>query len=186
MSLRVNLKKEDIEFYLKELAKAYHKLNRNAEMIEVIIVGGGSICINYDFRESTYDVDCFMSNYSILKTAINTITDRYELQNGWINIDFVKTKSFSHKLREYSVFYKKWYSIEYRTIKDEYLIAMKLVAARDYKHDLVDIKGIIEYHIKNLSPITHESIKNAVFDLYGTHAIVSEEMWKILELMFEQ
>lgn len=183
MSLNIELTRDSLEFYLHELAKTYHQLNKHSELIEIIIVGGASILINYDFRISTYDVDCFMSNYSILKRAINIVTDRYELYNGWINTDFKSTKSYSHKLREYSTFYKKWYSLEFRTIKDEYLVAMKLVSAREYKHDLVDIKGIIDFHKTKNNPLAYSQIETAVRNLYDNKNVVSDEMWGYLRLI---
>lgn len=50
-----------------------------------------------------------------------------------------------------------------RTIKDEYLIAMKAVAARKYKNDYSDIYGII----KENSNLSLEKILNAIKQLYG-------------------
>ena len=53
MSAEKKITKTNFNIYLKELAKAYRKINKNKVLIELIIVGGGSILVNYGFRETT-------------------------------------------------------------------------------------------------------------------------------------
>ena len=50
----------------------------------------------------------------------------------------------------------------------EYLIAMKLLAFRQYKNDLSDNVGILNEHEKRGDPISFERIEKAVIDLYGS------------------
>lgn len=165
---RFELTKDNLNLYLKEVAKEYRKLNRNGIHAEIIIVGGGSILMNYSFRLSTTDIDAYAQASSSLKEAINRVTDRYDLPNGWFNSDFKNTSSFSNKLIMYSKHYKTYYSIfDVRTITREYLIAMKLRAGRKYKNDLSDIVGILDEHLKNNDPIKLEEIHNAYEQLYG-------------------
>lgn len=53
---------ESLDYYLNELAKDYVKLTKkNKVPIEVVIVGGALILINYGFRNSTNDVDAILS-----------------------------------------------------------------------------------------------------------------------------
>jgi len=53
---------ENLDYYLNELAKDYAKLTkRNKVSIEIVIVGGASILINYEFRNSTNDVDAIIN-----------------------------------------------------------------------------------------------------------------------------
>lgn len=64
-----------------------------------------------------------------MKQAVNNVGDRLDLPNGWLNTDFMKTKSYSSKLREHSVYYKTFSNVlTVRTVTAEYLIAMKLMA----------------------------------------------------------
>lgn len=47
--------KENLDQYLKELAKEFRKRNGKAIPAEIVLIGGASIVINYGFREMTYD-----------------------------------------------------------------------------------------------------------------------------------
>ena len=104
---------------------------------ELILVGGAAILANYGFREKTYDVDAIVKASSAMKDAANRVGDKYNLPNGWFNSDFQNTKSFSPQIQQVSKYYRTYANIvEFRTIGREYLMAMKLMAGRPYKHDL--------------------------------------------------
>ena len=45
--------KENLDSYLKELAKEFRKNNGTRMPAEIILIGGASILINYGFREMT-------------------------------------------------------------------------------------------------------------------------------------
>jgi len=140
MSSKALFTQENLDTYLKALAREYKKLGGKGMPAEIILIGGAAILANYGFRESTYDMDALIDASSAMKDAINHVGDEYGLPNGWLNEDFVKTKSYTPKIRQYSVHYKEFGRIlEVRTVKAEYLIAMKLVSARPYKNDLSDI-----------------------------------------------
>ena len=53
--------KENLDQYLKELAKEFRKRNGKAIPAEIILVGGASVLINYGFREMTYDIDAIIN-----------------------------------------------------------------------------------------------------------------------------
>lgn len=160
------IERENIDFYLNELSKELKKeFGRNAN-IEMIIVGGASVLINYGFRDSTSDIDAIIASNSSIKSAVNRIGDKYHLENGWINSDFRKTASYSPKLIEYSKYYKTFnHILTVRTVSQEYLVAMKLASLRTYKNDLSDIIGIIQSELGK--DINFDKIENAVFNLYG-------------------
>ena len=42
--------RENLDSYLKELAKEFRKLNGNKMPAEIILIGGASVLINYGFR----------------------------------------------------------------------------------------------------------------------------------------
>lgn len=160
--------KENLDTYLKELAKEFKKINGKSMPAEIILIGGAAILVNYGFRDMTTDVDAIIHASSSMKDAINRVGDKYELPNGWLNADFMRTGSYSPKLIEFSVHYKTFSNIlEIRTISSEYLIAMKLRSGRKYKNDLSDIIGILAEHEKVGNPITLEAINTAVNNLYG-------------------
>ena len=170
--------KEQLDNIFKDIGKELKKKLKNKNFsYELIIVGGASILLNYSFRMSTIDIDCLDVNDALMNEIINEITNKYQLPNGWINTDFTKTNSYTPKLIQYSSFYKSYSNgaLVVRTIKDEYLIAMKMVAARKYKHDYSDIYGII----KENKALTFDKIKTSIINLYGNADVVSEEMMSL-------
>lgn len=52
--------KNNLDSYLKELAKEFRKMNGTKMPAEIILIGGASVLVNYGFREMTYDVDAII------------------------------------------------------------------------------------------------------------------------------
>lgn len=174
--------KENLDSYLKELAKEYRKLGGKNMPAEIVLVGGAAILTNYGFRDMTTDVDAIVRASSSMKDAINIVGDKFNLPNNWLNKDFMKTSSYSPKLDEVSVYYKSFYGVlTVRTIKDEYLIAMKLRSGRKYKNDLSDIIGILADHERNNTPLTSDMINEAVNKLYGSWENFPEDSKSFIE-----
>ena len=167
--------KENLDRCLSELSKEFKKLNGKVMPAEIILIGGAAILAEYGFRDRTYDIDAVIHASSAMKDAISLTGDELNLPTGWLNTDFMKTKSYSPKLIQYSKYYKKFANIvTVRTVSAEYLIAMKLMAGRQYKNDLSDIVGILAEHEKNGNPISFEQVDKAVKDLYGDWNDISE------------
>lgn len=125
--------KENLDFFLGELAKRFQKQNGKMAVAEIVLIGGAAILAGYNFRESTNDIDAIVASNASLKACVNSITDEYGLSNGWFNSDFVKTESFSQKLPQYSKHYKNFNrNFSVRIITGEYLVAMKLRSFRPY------------------------------------------------------
>lgn len=183
---KFELTKENLDLYLKEVAKEYRKLNRNGMHAKIIIVGGSSILMNYSFRASTTYVDAYTQASSSFKEAVNKVSDKYELPDGWFNSDFRYTDSFSEKLVQYSEYYKTYYSIfEVRLIRREYLIAMKLKSGRKYKSDLSDIIGILDEHVHKNDPISLEQIQKAYNQLYGDWDKLTDDIKEFISSLFK-
>jgi hypothetical protein len=167
MSYSAKLTKENLDYYLRELAKEFRRLNGKTTPAEMILIGGASVLINYGFRDMTSDVDAIISASSVMKEAINKVGDRFALESGWLNTDFQNTKSFSPRLIEVSVYYKVLSNVlTIRTVAGEYLIAMKLMSGRVFKNDLSDVIGILHEHEQRGTPISYEQIDAAVCRLY--------------------
>ena len=54
--------RENLDSYLRELAKEFRKKNGSRMPAEIILIGGASILINYGFREMTYDMDAIIKS----------------------------------------------------------------------------------------------------------------------------
>jgi hypothetical protein len=185
MSAEISITKENLDAYLKELAKEFRKLNGTKTPAEIILIGGAAVIANYGFRELTNDIDAMIFASSAMKEAINIVGDRHGLPNGWLNADFKRTKSFSEKLLAVSKDYMTFSNIlEIRTIAAEYLIAMKLMSGREHKYDLSDIVGILLEHDNAEKPISKEDIGRAVRELYGGWKDVPKSSVEYLETVF--
>lgn len=169
MSAEMIFTKENLDTCLKEVAKQFRKLNGKAMPAEITLIGGASILINYGFRASTTEVDALIQASSAMKDAINYLTDTMGLPNGWLNEDFKNTKSYTPRLVMYSQYYRTFSNIvTVRTITGEYLIAMKLMAYRQYKHDISDIVGILKEQKNAGQALCFEQIDTAVRNLYDS------------------
>lgn len=179
--------KENLDGYLRELAKEFRKKNGNKMSAEIILIGGASILINYGFREMTYDMDAIIKSSGAMKEAINTVGDRLELPVGWLNTDFANTKSYTPRLVEYSKYYKTFANIlQVRTVSAEYLVAMKLMAGRQYKNDLSDIVGILIEQEERKKPLSFEVIQKAIVDLYDSYDKVPEDSRVFMEAVYNK
>ena len=184
--LHNDIQKEMIDMYLKELAKEFKRITGRKTSAEIIIVGGGSVLLNYDFRMNSVDVDAFNTYDSAIKDAAKLVADKYNLSQQWLNDDFKKTPSYSPRLRQYSSYYKTFsYVLEIRTISREYLVAMKMVSGRKYKNDLSDILGILYYHYKSNDEITYQQIEKAVVDLYSNFDRIKEDVVEFVKTAIE-
>ncbi len=181
MSIDVPFTKANLEYYLKELAKEYKKRS-GGRPAEMILVGGASVLINYEFRSASYDIDADYNASSVMKEAINAVGDKLGLPNGWINAEFKKTASYSPKIVQYSEYYKTFSGVlAIRTVRAEYLVAMKLVSGRQHKKDLSDIAGIVLEQLKAGKPLNYEMIDKAVCNLYSGWQNVSEYAKDVLD-----
>lgn len=186
MSVEAPITKENLDTYLKEVAKQFRKLNKKAMPAEITLIGGASILVNYGFRDSTYDVDALIQASSAMKDAINYVTDTLGLSNGWLNEDFKNTKSYTPRLVKYSKYYRTFSNIvTIRTITGEYLVAMKLMAYRQYKHDISDIVGILREQQRSGDPLTFERIDKAVTDLYDGWGNMPENAQALIQSILE-
>ena len=166
------LSKEKLDDCLIELGKHFRKqYNKKAEA-EIILIGGASVLINYDFRNASTDADAIIQANASMRDSINHVRDKFGLPHGWLNEDFKNTKSYTPKLRNIATHYRTFSNVlKVMTVKDEYLIAMKAMSGRRYKFDLSDIVGILWEHFKNGEPITRQMIDNAIALLYGKQEI---------------
>ena len=178
--------KDNLDEYLKELAKEYRKMNGKKMPAEIILIGGASVLINYGFREMTYDMDAIIQANSSMKDAINHVGDRMGLPNGWLNTDFTKTPSYTPRLIQFSQYYKTFSNVlRIRTVSAEYLVVMKLMAGRQYKNDLSDVVGILLEQKREDKEITFDNIKRAAAELYDGYDHLPEMSRAFIEAVYQ-
>lgn len=187
MSDNVNtFTKDNLDNYLKELAKEYRKLVGKNMPAEIILIGGASILTNYGFRDMTTDVDAVINAASAMKDAINIVGDKFNLPNGWLNSDFKKTNSYTPKLVEISKHYRTFSNVlNIRTVDAEYLVAMKLRSGRKYKHDLSDVIGILAEHKKRGEELVFAQVEKAVIELYESWDVITPDVRQFINDAFK-
>lgn len=168
------LDKQTIEKAFKELGYLIRKRTNGNAYCELIVVGGASILLNYGFRLTTSDIDCSDEYKVLMNDLISFVASKYNLPEYWINSNFTNTKSYSVNLKRVSSHYKSYGNgvLEIRTIKDLYLLAMKIVSGRKYKNDYSDILGIISIMTEKKMMINKELLDKAIIELYGTHDVI--------------
>ncbi|MBE5968734.1 MAG: hypothetical protein E7242_00710 [Lachnospiraceae bacterium] len=174
--------RKNMDAYLKEIAKEYRKRSGKTVPAEIILIGGAAVVINYGFRAMTYDMDAIINASSSMKEAINYVGDKFNLPNGWMNTDFIRTDSYTPKIENYAKYYRTYSNVvTFRTISGEYLVAMKLKSGRKYKYDRSDVIGVLLEQKKMGEPLTLDMIKKAVTDLYGSYEALEEEVRQFIE-----
>lgn len=175
--------KENLNKILQELGKEYKKMGGKYSPAEIDIVGGAAIIIQHSFRNKSYDIDAVISGSSAVKDAANKIGDKYGLQNGWLNSDFVSTKSYSPKIRQYSVYYKTFANVlEVRILPPEYLVAMKARSMRSYKRDMSDIVGMLSENEQREKQYTLGDIMQAYKNLYDEEP--QKQVWEYITKVY--
>lgn len=174
--------KEKLEQLFKELGKEIKRdLGKNAS-VELVIVGGASILLNYDFRTMTTDVDAMKDSFSQLKTCIGNVGDKNGLSYDWLNFDFKNTESYTPELRTFSKYYKTYAGVlQIYTVKDEYLLCMKLVSFRDNGRDINDAVQLF----KKIPDLDFKKLDKAMRNLYGGWERVKPEAKELVTSMLQ-
>lgn len=60
---------DNLDEYLKEVAKEYRKMGGKFVPAEIILIGGAAVIANYGFREMTTDIDAIIHASSAMKAA---------------------------------------------------------------------------------------------------------------------
>lgn len=161
------LKRDDLDQLFTKLAAEYIELGGSKE-VEIYLVGGAAIILNFDFRMSTIDVDAMFKDNDILEIAIQNVSQKNGLPSDWLNKDFITTPSYSPKIIDKAKKYAVYHNIIFvYLLEPKYLIAMKLKSSRPTGGDLDDIiKMIYELRYKG-TEITYEQIIEAYKEFYS-------------------
>lgn len=131
------LSKESIDVYLDKLAdKILEKFGPEAS-IEIVVVGGAAIAINYTFsRASAY-----------LDDLVADVAKECSLPTDWINHNVMVTGSFTPAIAQYAKHYKTFKGVlKVFTADALTLICMKSVCCRPDSHDILDVERFVTFY----------------------------------------
>ena len=166
------LEKDLIISYLNELNDEIRRMDIKGE---VCLYGGAVMCVVYDARPSTKDVDAVFKPVQEMRKAIKRVAERHNLHEDWIN-DAVKGFVVTHRQRIFlNLSHLKVYVPE-----PDYLLAMKALSARVDATDKQDV----QYLIKLLNLNTAEEVFS-ILERYYPHQRIKPATQFFIEELFE-
>lgn len=180
---------DNVNGIFSSLADNYSRLGGTLP-VNIYVVGGTAILLNFTFRESTIDVDAYFKANDLLSKAMLASSEELLLPKDWLNQDFVNTPSFNKRMIKRFVLIRRFGDlINVFSLPPEYQIAMKLKSSRPTSGDLDDvIKMIYELRYRGVE-ITYDEIIAAYNDLYpdtsNTYQYFFDEARKALDVPIE-
>ena len=152
------------------------KLQRQNVKGEICLYGGAVMCLVYDARPSTKDVDAIFQPTEIIREAAKEIANEYGLVDDWLN-DGVKGFLVDHPRQ---VFLNLSHLLV-MVADPEYMLAMKSLSARIDGTDSKDI----EFLISKLKIKTVEEVFN-IIDKYYPRRVIKPATQFFLEEVFDE
>jgi hypothetical protein len=149
-----------------EIENALSKLNEALSMKdmkgEICLYGGAVMCLAYDARPSTKDVDAIFHPSAELRHIIAQVGEELKIGPQWLN-DGVKGFVVEHPR---SIFFQKSH-LQVFVPEPDYLLAMKVLAARADTSDADDVRFLI----KKLGLTKPEQVFGILEQYYPQHRI---------------
>ncbi|TLS48847.1 hypothetical protein FE782_28745 [Paenibacillus antri] len=109
---------------------------------EICLFGGAVMCLVFQSRDSTKDVDAIFAPTTELYTIIKNIADEHRLPSDWLNNAVKGFVSHCHDVR----LFQKMSNLDIFAASPEYMLAMKSMAARTYESkDVDDMRFLLRY-----------------------------------------
>jgi len=168
------LSKEDI---LRLFALLNDELKSEDTCGELYIVGGAVMCLVYDARSSTHDVDAYFKPITRIREAAARVSTKANVAENWLN-DSVKgyltnTGRFDD--------YLELSHLKVMCAQAEYLLAMKCLAMRlgEEFHDLDDIR----YLLRNLDVNSYQQAREIIGRYYPVEQFPQKTLYALEELL---
>lgn len=162
----------EIEKYLKALNSELSLIGVKGE---ICLYGGAVMCLVYQARASTKDVDAIFQPTRQLRDAAERIAKEYGLRPDWLN-DAVKGFVVSHPQR----ILFDLPSLKVYVPEPDYLLAMKTLAARVDTSDKVDILFLL-----NLLKLESPNEVFAILEKYYPRQQIKPATQFFVEELFE-
>lgn len=163
MSGDSKLTREDIENLFIEVNE---KLKQIEAKGEIFLFGGAVMCLCYEARMSTKDIDAVFSPKELFYNIIEEIAEEHQLDDDWLNDGVKGFVSSKGEMEEYEVFSNL--SI-YRT-KIDYLLAMKCMSCR-LEEDSRDISDV-QFLITKMNLKSPEEVEDIILKYFPPNLIL--------------
>lgn len=110
---------------------------------ELYLVGGAVMCLVFDARQSTKDLDAYFQPVQVIREAASRVAAQFGIEDDWLN-DAVK--GYLSSAGDFDE-YLRLTNLRVLTATPEYLLAMKCLAMRlgEEFHDEDDIRFLLRY-----------------------------------------
>lgn len=161
---------EEIERYLREVNDELAAQNVKGE---ICIYGGAAMCLVFKARPATKDVNAIFEPVKFIRRAITNIAERHGLRQDWLNL---AVKMFVAEHEKKILF--DFPNLKVFVPTADYLLAMKILAARADTEDVSDIK-FLSKHL-NLDRVSQAA--ELVRKYYPAKEIKAETMFLLEEI----
>jgi hypothetical protein len=143
---------------------------------ELYVVGGAVMCLVFDARVSTRDVDALFKPASVVRRAAERVGERAGT-GPWLN-DAVK--GYLSERGEFGQ-YLQLSNLKVFCARPEYLLAMKCLAMRigDEFHDVDDVR----YLLRNLNIEVYEQACEVITGFYPLERFPQKTLYALEELL---
>jgi len=147
MGTAETMTKQQIKKYLKMLNDQLAEMGIKGE---ICLYGGAIMCMVFDARPATKDIDAVFKPEQKIHLAALRIAKEHHLPLDWLN-DGVKGYLSKKKHKDKILF--NWHNLTVYHADPEYLLAMKAISVR-HKQDTDDIQFLIrELKLKDASAV---------------------------------
>ena len=128
--------KTEMMSYLEQLNNEAQRMNIKGE---ICLYGGAVMCVVYDARPSTKDIDAVFKPTQELREAVKRVATANQLREDWLN-DAVKGFVVTHPQRVFL----NMSNLKVFVPEPDYLLAMKSLSARADATDKQDLQFLID------------------------------------------
>ena len=167
------MNKSDI---LKYLSMLNEELKARDVVGQLSMVGGAVMCLCYDARVSTMDIDAIFEPKMVMYECAARIANENNLHENWLN-DGVK--GFLSEKSEFSV-YKEMSNLNIYVASPEYMLAMKCLSARlDNLNEADDIKFLLK--LQKIESVNHAI--DVITKFYSIKRFLPKIQYALLEIL---
>ena len=145
---------------------------------EILLTGGAAMCLVHSARDATKDIDAIYEPKAIINRIAAQIAEQENLPSNWLN-DGVKGFLGSNVPTEEFI---KLNGMFVQTVSAEYLLSMKLMAARYGEKDYDDIRFLMD----KLGITTVEQAQDVILAYFRQNQILPKTNYIIEELTAER
>lgn len=165
---------------VSKIRELFHALNDELSKMNVMgeigLCGGAVMCLVFQARETTKDIDAIFEPTRDIRKAAERVAKRFGIDKDWLN-DAAKAFFFTDDPPKQNVFTLS--HLRVWAPRADYMLAMKCISARFDTHDRGDVQFLLKY-LKLKNP---EQVFDRIEKYYPKSRIPAKTRYLIEELL---